>query len=886
MRYLWLAPAIVVLDLLSRLALFDGAWPDAIKNINLNASAYNISGIILLCAVLLVLLPLMRKAAAYISLFPLTMTGLQFMLGGITSLLIERVFYAPVFSLPDLVVSIPVPLDIPTIVILIGLGLLLYDMLQRHRAPDLSALPLKPSSIKPVDLSEAIIGIDNVHSDVFLSPRFQTALHTVIHSFLTRTINKNRANAFKSSTPYSHHLKVLRDEYFDVVSTAIKRYTHHKDELQLRLLYIAIIKLIHDEISTSFEHFNHKLKHHPSHNKITYTKEGAQSPSFLLSSSSNTHFLVAKEIYKQLEFVETNLLRKFQQALTGNEFRIMSNIFRVPLLYASSALDNYVLCHHYLLLNNSNSAANSFFSLEEFINKTLGHNLRSIPEYDNYIATDMDEHSAENLGYQKVLAQPSVLMNAKNVTLLLDIAWSERKLAEADAENDRELCKTYKQQIRFQRNQITKLLTALNRAGMTEDLLTAYAISNEFKSGERTYDPGFVQKLLVILFRDVGKKVSLFNFIRRKKRLVKIGVSAETQKAINTQLENNPVTFLLKFIRDFANYRRDLQKILYIQQAVNNIHLVQSTRDIQTSRSNGSLYQFLTAKEYDAEKKSAVVRHTILKADLRGSTRITEELTKKDLNAATHFSRNFFSPINEKLEQYKARKVFIEGDALILIFTEDDDTSTEKLCVSYACGLASDIIRIVERQNMMLEKYKLPVLELGIGIAFNNTPPRYLFDEDSKITISPAINRADRLSSCAWALKQWMHGSIEDSTHVKMFEPSEQARSTAVKAEKELIYNLNGILLEETAFMKLFKETSFRQLKVELPSLKGSRILFGQFPDATGSMKSIIVRAAPVQVYDPSYQHDTAPIVNDRYYYEVIHDKKLLNDIKNNMTSS
>ena len=54
-----------------------------------------------------------------------------------------------------------------------------------------------------------------------------------------------------------------------------------------------------------------------------------------------------------------------------------------------------------------------------------------------------------------------------------------------------------------------------------------------------------------------------------------------------------------------------------------------------------------------------------MKADVRGSTTVTDELQNKGLNPASYFSTRFFNPINKILETYGAHKVFIEGDAII-----------------------------------------------------------------------------------------------------------------------------------------------------------------------------------------------------------------------------
>jgi len=892
MRYRWLPLAVILLDILSKLALVNSPWPGGMRIIVEGFSVtsviggiddivyfsgdFNSSNFMLLGGLLGVFLMLLRTATGFMNIFILTAIGVQLTIGGIIAQVIDIIIHGEAIKPIIIDLFIPFSISISDLSIAAGLCLLLYDLIHRHLIPSASLIPLQASKIKPLALSEAVIGIDNVHSDVFISSKFRNAVHAVIHNFLNQTINKGRVNAFKTSTPYSHILKTLHNEYYDLVSTSIKRYKQDKDQVQFRLLYVSVIKLIDEEIKSAFDHFNHKLKHNPNLNKVSYIKDGAVPATFLLSTHSNTRYLVAKEVYSQLELVETNHLRKFEQALMGDDSSNISDIYKVPLLCASSPLDDYVLCHHYLLLNHRNEELNSFFSLEKLIAKVLEHNLQSLTDNDCHIKTNIDVQELGNLGYQKILDQPSFLMEPHNITILLDVRWSENNLTKALAKNDKQKYQSFKKHLRFQRYQLALLQNELEKSGMIYNLVTLYKINRQFKTGERAYDQTFIQKLQGILFQTINKQVPNLNHYSRRKQLLKIGLTGKSLAEIKAQAKGDLSSFLLEFIKDFAAYRRDLQKTLFIQQAMNKVSLIKVAKDIQTSRSNSLLYQFLTTDEDNVQQKSLIVRHTILKADLRGSTRITEELTRRGLNAATHFSRNFFSPINKILAQYKAEKVFIEGDALILIFSESDDLTSEKLCVSYACGLAIDILRIVKRQNMMLEKYKLPVLELGIGIAFNNTPPRFLFDEDSKITISPAINHADRLSSCAWAIKNWMKGSSEAMIHVKVFEPSKNAINLGIKAEKKMVYNINGILLEHSSFIKLFKETSFKRLKNTLPSIKDSQLFVGQFPDANGTMKTIIIRSAPIQVYDPGYKHTVAPTTGNTRYYEVIHDKQLI----------
>mgnify|MGYP001134380566 CR=1 FL=1 len=287
----------------------------------------------------------------------------------------------------------------------------------------------------------------------------------------------------------------------------------------------------------------------------------------------------------------------------------------------------------------------------------------------------------------------------------------------------------------------------------------------------------------------------------------------------------------------------------------------------------------MAPSEVKHQNAEFVIRHAILKADVRGSTRITEELIRKNLNPATHFSLNFFDPVNTVIERYGAAKVFIEGDAMILAFNEWNTPHSEHLAVSRACGMAVEMLQVVKHQNKRLAVHGLPELELGIGIAFETTPPHYLFDGDNCITISPAINRADRLSACSWALREWYGDTVLSTTHAAVYEPSENALKVGQKAETDLIYNLNGIILEPSAFKKLTRELKFRPIENSILEYPGSKLHTARFPDREGSSHTLIIREAPVQIYDPEHEPSDAPFSEQRRFYEVVYDAHIIQQL-------
>jgi hypothetical protein len=102
---------------------------------------------------------------------------------------------------------------------------------------------------------------------------------------------------------------------------------------------------------------------------------------------------------------------------------------------------------------------------------------------------------------------------------------------------------------------------------------------------------------------------------------------------------------------------------------------------------------------------------------------------EKGMNAASYFSLNFYDPINKLLAKYGAAKVFLEGDAIIVALLEREGEAM--LSVGRACVLAWEIVSLLHEYNELLERSGLPPMEVGLGIAYQDSPPLYLVNTAS-----------------------------------------------------------------------------------------------------------------------------------------------------------
>ncbi len=331
-----------------------------------------------------------------------------------------------------------------------------------------------------------------------------------------------------------------------------------------------------------------------------------------------------------------------------------------------------------------------------------------------------------------------------------------------------------------------------------------------------------------------------------------------------------------RFLQDFSQYHRDLKRLEVLNAGLDSVNLVNTEKLRELSRMNGTLYEFLLPEEQTQQpEEDRVLRHVVLKADVRDSTRLTRTLMEKGLNPASYFSLNFYDPVNKLLSKYGAQKVFLEGDAIILAILER--TGEPGLAVSRACVLAREIIEIVRGYNELMQRSGMPGLELGVGITLQESAPLYLMDGEHQIMISEALNQSDRLSSCNKRARKAIE-SQAGPFHVYVFQTADagSTKDAAEKSEDSMVsYNLGGIRMNEVAFRKLEQEITLVPLAVKLPPSMASgegesRLFSGTVPVDRDIFRKIVVREGRiprVNAADFSIQGWT-----DHSYYEVCTD--------------
>ncbi|HSZ20391.1 MAG TPA: hypothetical protein VK770_11395 [Candidatus Acidoferrum sp.] len=329
----------------------------------------------------------------------------------------------------------------------------------------------------------------------------------------------------------------------------------------------------------------------------------------------------------------------------------------------------------------------------------------------------------------------------------------------------------------------------------------------------------------------------------------------------------------IRFAEDFMRLRRDTRNFERLSAAMERVHLVRNERTRELSEMNRSLYEFLLPEEA-RPAEDRVLSHTIIKADVRGSTKITQDLLARGLNPASLFSMNFYEPVKRILERYGAAKVFIEGDALVLAIYETESNRAQQRAVSKACALARQILAVSAAYNDRPETSDLPRLELGVGIAYQGSPPTYWMDTDSRIMISRALNLSDRLSSCSKAARRML---AENPSLFRLFLFQTMTEGVAEDEADEFLirFNLNGVELNDEGFQKLQEEISLTPLEADCVMPWGKErvsFFYGETPVGE-KLEPVLIRRGFVRQMLPGGKMGEA---GSRPYYEVCVNPKAL----------
>ncbi len=740
-------------------------------------------------------------------------------------------------------------------------------------------------------MTSLAIGVDNIHHDVYLSPRFLQTAREYLFDLIRQNASKHYLSGIELRAAKAPDGTSFRKLLADVLHSSLTNAKYHKN-IELDILFrVAILKFLATELPNQFanliqegkewirqrgEHFERSQQAHAIKARL----------SELQSARRSVLRAVGQQVAQGWIDVEENIVAKARKALFGEEFTPIYDLLKNRIIFLDGGKDDTYFLEHYVLLGNYARDPDRFEAMDALFQEFLSHAGVVVPQDPAFQEAEKAHaeaiHEAQvmrdeiaNLEEQKELlrkrldrsdsflnrfrapADPADIKASLNDVELrlkhqqfkleefgpileaarqrLDFFHKDHKGRLGDFLNDPENARRLfdpSAEPESSRQDRARLLSQLLERLEQQEVLYHVLASYEIRSIAATYHPPVhLQQLRkAVVSKDELKRVEQVLKQVPAKRLSEKPIE-ELSRKIRRYSRDELQSHVLRFATDFFRLRRDLRDAEHLAACMDRVNIVETEQARDLSRLNNKLYECVLPEEAKT-KEDPVVSHVIIKADVRGSTKMTQDLLSRGLSPASHFSLNLHEPVKKLLDRYGAKKVFIEGDAIILAIFETESSRTYARSVAKACVLARQILNVCNSYNDGAASSDLPALELGLGVAHQGDAPTYWSDGESRIMISKALNLSDRLSGCAKLARRMLE---KQKSHFSLFQFLQaMAGASAEELDEFLVrYNRNGIELNEEGFLKLYDEISLEciETKLELPWGKETVTLYyGEVP--------------------------------------------------------
>src|ERR1700686_2814663 len=742
-----------------------------------------------------------------------------------------------------------------------------------------------------IPMGSLSIGVDNIHHDVFMSPKFAQAAREYLFDLIRQNTKAAYFPGIERRATRGPDSAAYRKLLVELLQSALTQAKYHKN-IDMDLLFrLALLKFLMAELGNQFanvilegkawirqrgEHFERSQQAHVIKARL----------SELQSARRGLIRTVGQQVAQIHADVEENVISKARRALFGDDFAPLYEMLKNRLIFLDGGKDDAYFLDHYVLLGNYTRDPDRFESVDTLFLELLRNaglpieqdpaqleakqELEQLLEQEQTTRNDLSGLELQAVALRKKLERgdrfmTKLLGSADPSDLRASLTDIESRLKHQEGKLEQLAPKidAAQQKVGFWNKEFqgdlgdylnnpdnakllfdasaareadaperARLLSKLVSRLEEQDILYQILAGYEIRSLASDYSPPVhLQQLRkAVVSKEELKRVEqvLKHVPARKLSLKPI---EDLSKKIHRYSREEVHALVLKFAGDFMRLRRDLRNAEHLTTCMERIHPVTTEQIRELSRLNNKLYECVLQEEQKPQQDH-VVSHVIIKADVRGSTKMTQDLLTRGLSPASHFSLNLHEPVKKLLDRYAAKKVFIEGDAIVLAIFETESNRAYARAVAKACTLSRQILAVCNSYNDSAVATDLPALEIGIGVAFQGSAPTYWTDGDSRIMISKALNLSDRLSGCAKLAKRLLGAQ---KTHFSVFQFLNAMQGASPEELDEFLvrFNMNGIELNEEGFQKLAEEISLDAIetKLEMPWGKENVTLyFGEVP--------------------------------------------------------
>src|SRR6266436_9145427 len=225
-------------------------------------------------------------------------------------------------------------------------------------------------------MASLAIGVDNIHHDVYLSPRFVQASR----DYLFELIRQNTAGAFIAGVELRNAKTIdgagFRKLLSDLLQSSVTQAKYQKN-IEIDILFrLAILKFLTQELGNQFanlilegkewirqrgEHFERSQQAHVIKAKL----------SELQSLRRSVLRAVGQQVAQMVVDSEENVIFKARRALFGEDFAPYYDLLKNRFIFLDGGKDDSYFLEHYVLLGNYVRDPDRFEAMDELFQEFL-----------------------------------------------------------------------------------------------------------------------------------------------------------------------------------------------------------------------------------------------------------------------------------------------------------------------------------------------------------------------------------------------------------------------------------------------------------------------------------------------------------------------------------
>ena len=238
-----------------------------------------------------------------------------------------------------------------------------------------SGISLKSYNVS-IPMGTLAIGVDNIHHDVFLSPKFVQAARDYLLELIRQNTSSAQFPGMEPRTSRGTDSAAFRKLLSELLQSSLTQAKYHKN-IEIDLLFrLSLLKFLISEIGNQFaniilegkewirqrgEHFERSQQAHVIKARLAE----------LQASRRAVVRRVGQQTAQILAEVEENTIAKTRRALFGEDFAPYYELCKNRLIFLDGGKDDVLFLEHYVLLGNYAKDPDRFEAMDALFQEFL-----------------------------------------------------------------------------------------------------------------------------------------------------------------------------------------------------------------------------------------------------------------------------------------------------------------------------------------------------------------------------------------------------------------------------------------------------------------------------------------------------------------------------------